>query len=96
MLPLEMIELSWLECLGNSYLLGRAVTNPSMAGYARFADVTLSAKKLGGTRINTVLNTFAGFASPRYGLGYKTKHVWMHALARFGVHDSALNLASAI
>jgi len=33
--------------------------------------VTLSARKLGGTKINIVLNTSVRFVSPKYGLEYR-------------------------
>ena len=45
-----------------------------MVGNARFVNVTLLARKLGGTKINIVSNTFARFASPKYGLKYLVTH----------------------
>ena len=39
-----------------------------MVGDARFVNVKLLTRKLGGTEINIVLNTFVRFASPKYGL----------------------------
>jgi len=43
-----------------------------MVGDARFVNAKLLARKLGGTEINIVLNTFVNFASPKYGLKYKS------------------------
>ena len=42
-----------------------------MVGDARFVNVKLRVRKLGGTEINIVLNTSVNFASPKYGLKYR-------------------------
>jgi len=42
-----------------------------MVGNARFANAKLLTKKLGVTEINIVLNIFARFVSPKYGLKYR-------------------------
>jgi hypothetical protein len=43
-----------------------------MVGDARFVNVKLLTRKLGGTEINIVLNIFAEFASQKYGLKHKS------------------------
>ena len=43
-----------------------------MVGDARFVNVKLWARKLGGTEIHIVLNTFVRFVSLKYGLRYKS------------------------
>jgi len=43
-----------------------------MVGDARFVNAKLLTRKLGGTETNIALNTFVNFASPKYGLKYKS------------------------
>ena len=43
-----------------------------MVSDARFVNVELLARKLGGTETHIVLNTFVRFVSPKYGLKYKS------------------------
>ena len=42
-----------------------------MVGNARFVNVKLLARKLGGTEISIVLNTSVRFVFPKYGLAYE-------------------------
>ncbi len=42
-----------------------------MVGDARSVDVALLARKLGGTKTNTVSNMYVRFASQKYGLKYR-------------------------
>jgi hypothetical protein len=44
-----------------------------MVGNARFVNAKLLTRKLGVTEINIVLNIFARFVSPKYGLKHKVK-----------------------
>jgi len=53
-----------------------------MVGDARFANVKLLTRKLGGTETNIVLNIFAEFASQKYGLKHKS---CIHACACVGL-----------